>query len=137
MTGASGNSTAAYAGSSKSRQERGAPGHCDDCARYGHVKAHPDLGCGDVGCIRSHEPYDSGSFTREDSATIPARVQVCMRCTGLGRPLVGIPHGGGNAFQRAAVATVFRYDDRSSSSDGVLVITPHVPGCSELDRAAR
>ncbi|MFI6215677.1 hypothetical protein ACIBCD_27105 [Nocardia brasiliensis] len=38
-----------YAG----RGENGAA-HCDDCARFGHVAAHPDLGCGDVGCVSAH-----------------------------------------------------------------------------------
>lgn len=43
-----------YCGSDSGRQSVGGPGHCEDCARYGHVKAHPDLGCGDVGCYVSH-----------------------------------------------------------------------------------
>ncbi|MET8006245.1 hypothetical protein [Nonomuraea glycinis] len=43
-----------YAGTDKTRQETGAPGHCDDCAARGHIAAHPDLGCGDVGCDKHH-----------------------------------------------------------------------------------
>lgn len=46
--------TAAYAGSNSERQSVGLPGHCVDCAEHGHVKAHPDLGCGDVGCNAFH-----------------------------------------------------------------------------------
>lgn len=30
-------------------------GHCDRCNEVGHVTAHPELGCADVGCTRSHE----------------------------------------------------------------------------------
>ncbi len=41
-------------GSNTARQEVGDPGHCEDCCSVGHVVAHPDLGCGDVGCYRSH-----------------------------------------------------------------------------------
>jgi hypothetical protein len=44
-----------YSGSSKARQEVGKPGHCEACAEFGHVRAHPDLGCGDVGCNRAHD----------------------------------------------------------------------------------
>lgn len=35
------------------RGENGGP-HCDVCADFGHVAAHPDLGCGDVGCDSAH-----------------------------------------------------------------------------------
>lgn len=48
-----------FAGSSSARQSIGDPGHCERCAEVGHVKAHPDLGCGDVGC-------DSGHGDREE-----------------------------------------------------------------------
>jgi hypothetical protein len=43
-----------YGGSNSDRQSVGDPGHCEDCASVGHVIAHPDLGCGDVGCYRHH-----------------------------------------------------------------------------------
>lgn len=43
-----------FAGRHKARQEVGDPGHCERCAQVGHVKAHPSLGCGDVGCTRAH-----------------------------------------------------------------------------------
>lgn len=46
--------TITHAGTDKDRQERGLPGHCDDCVDLGHVIAHPDMGCGDVGCGRYH-----------------------------------------------------------------------------------
>lgn len=45
-----------YAGSNSARQSVGDPGHCERCARYGHVAAHRNLGCGDVGCTRGHSP---------------------------------------------------------------------------------
>lgn len=41
-------------GSNADRQSVGDPGHCEDCCSVGHVVAHPDLGCGDVGCYRTH-----------------------------------------------------------------------------------
>ncbi len=39
-----------FTGTNPERQSIGLPGHCDRCAEVGHVKAHPDLSCGDVGC---------------------------------------------------------------------------------------
>lgn len=47
-----------YAGSNKARQEVGDPGHCERCAEHGHVRAHPNYGCGDVGCTSAHAPGD-------------------------------------------------------------------------------
>ena len=49
-------------GSNSERQSVGDPGHCEDCCSVGHVVAHPDLGCGDVGCYRTHgdEEADRG-----------------------------------------------------------------------------
>lgn len=46
------------AGSNKERQEIGRPGHCERCAELGHVRAHRNLGCGDVGCTAAHGPDD-------------------------------------------------------------------------------
>jgi hypothetical protein len=43
-------------GSNSERQSIGLPGHCERCAKVGHVKAHPRLGCGDVGCDLAHGP---------------------------------------------------------------------------------
>lgn len=45
---------AKYIGSNSARQSVGDPGHCEACVSVGHVAAHPDLGCGDVGCYRHH-----------------------------------------------------------------------------------
>ena len=50
-----------FAGSNSERQGVGDPGHCEDCAQVGHVRAHPDLGCGDVGCERAHGPEDEAA----------------------------------------------------------------------------
>ncbi len=47
--------TADFAGSNPKRGCIGKPGHCEYCAVLGHVKAHRDLGCGDVGCHVGHE----------------------------------------------------------------------------------
>lgn len=43
-----------YAGNNSARQSVGLPGHCEACAQHGHVAAHPDFGCGDVGCTTAH-----------------------------------------------------------------------------------
>lgn len=43
-----------YAGSNSDRQSWGRPGHCERCAEIGHVRAHRNLGCADVGCERHH-----------------------------------------------------------------------------------
>jgi hypothetical protein len=45
-----------FAGSDPGRQSVGDPGHCERCAGFGHVAAHPGLGCGDVGCSSAHGP---------------------------------------------------------------------------------
>lgn len=47
--------THSLAGASKERAEVGLPGHCERCAEVGHVKAHRNLGCGDVGCSSAHD----------------------------------------------------------------------------------
>jgi hypothetical protein len=47
-----------FAGSNSERQSVGLPGHCERCAELGHVKAHKNLGCGDVGCTQAHGPDD-------------------------------------------------------------------------------
>ena len=41
-------------GSDSERQSVGIPGHCDVCAVLGHVAAHPNYGCADVGCAITH-----------------------------------------------------------------------------------
>lgn len=43
-----------HAGSDAKRASVGLPGHCEPCAVVGHVVAHPDHGCGDVGCNVEH-----------------------------------------------------------------------------------
>lgn len=43
-----------HAGQDPGRQSVGDPGHCEACALVGHVRAHPDYGCGDVGCNSTH-----------------------------------------------------------------------------------
>lgn len=50
-----------FAGSNKARQEVGDPGHCEDCVLFGHLVAHPDLGCGDVGCDATHGTVDAAT----------------------------------------------------------------------------
>lgn len=71
--------TAAYAGSNSERQSVGLPGHCVACAEHGHVIAHPDLGCGDVGCSAFHdEPSPTSTPTTGAAETLvePARWSV-------------------------------------------------------------
>ncbi|GAA1753713.1 hypothetical protein [Nostocoides vanveenii] len=46
-----------FAGANPNRQSVGLPGHCESCAQHGHVAAHPDFGCGDVGCDLDHDEY--------------------------------------------------------------------------------
>lgn len=41
-------------GRNSERQAQGIPGHCDVCATFGHVVAHPAYGCDDVGCRIDH-----------------------------------------------------------------------------------
>lgn len=47
-----------WCGSSSDRQSGRDPGHCEDCCAVGHVIAHPDYGCADVGCYRDHGSTD-------------------------------------------------------------------------------
>jgi hypothetical protein len=49
---------ARFIGSNSDRQSVGDPGHCERCLKVGHVRAHPSLGCGDVGCGVGHGPDD-------------------------------------------------------------------------------
>lgn len=54
-----------HAGSDSERQRVGLPGHCKECAAIGHLAAHPDLGCGDVGCGNAHDDdssHDGGTL---------------------------------------------------------------------------
>lgn len=46
--------TVAGAGKNTERAMVGLPGHCEKCAQYGHIAAHPEYGCGDVGCSGNH-----------------------------------------------------------------------------------
>ncbi len=50
-----------YSGSDSERAGVGLPGHCDPCAIFGHVVAHPDFGCADVQCNNDHadDPHRS------------------------------------------------------------------------------
>lgn len=53
-----------YCGSNAERQSVGDPGHCEDCVSVGHLVAHPELGCGDVGCTKDHPEPGDGSAER-------------------------------------------------------------------------
>lgn len=69
-----------YAGSDKARQEVGLPGHCEDCAQFGHLAAHPNLGCGDVGCTSPHSPGDPADVQQKavvviQPRTLPSKVE--------------------------------------------------------------
>lgn len=54
-----------YPGSLKTRQETGDPGHCERCLAIGHIAAHPDMGCGDVGCHAGHSRSDEAAARAE------------------------------------------------------------------------
>jgi hypothetical protein len=56
-----------YAGSNPARQGAGSPGHCGMCADEGHVKAHPDAGCSDVGCHVDHSAVGPDSVQVEEA----------------------------------------------------------------------
>lgn len=53
-----------YCGSNSDRQSVGNPGHCEDCVSVGHLVAHPEWGCGDVGCNSEHPEPDVSSEVR-------------------------------------------------------------------------
>lgn len=53
-----------FCGSNPERQLVGDSGHCEDCVSVGHIVAHPELGCGDVGCTRDHPEPGDGSAGR-------------------------------------------------------------------------
>jgi hypothetical protein len=50
-----------FAGVNSERQGVGLPGHCERCAEFGHVRAHKNLGCGDVGCEHAHGDAEEAS----------------------------------------------------------------------------
>lgn len=86
-----------FSGSNPDRQSVGDPGHCEDCCSLGHVVAHPELGCGDVGCNVDH-----GDDAVE---TIKARYGGAL--AGLARlklPAVGDPPQDGDVWPRWWVA---------------------------------
>lgn len=75
--------TALYAGSNSERQSVGLPGHCVKCAELGHVDAHPDLGCGDVGCHSTHGDEESAVM---DTDPTESEVEAQVEVTDLTRP---------------------------------------------------
>lgn len=72
----------AFTGSNSERQSVGLPGHCDDCAEVGHVAAHPDLGCTDVGCHSAH-PEEPDTDTID---TTPETDPLAAAAHALGHP---------------------------------------------------
>lgn len=60
-----------YCGSSAARESAGDPGHCEDCCSVGHVVAHPDLSCGDVGCYATHNDEDVDDDVTEEELRVP------------------------------------------------------------------
>lgn len=59
-----------FCGTNADRAGVGLRGHCDRCAEVGHVKAHPDLGCGDVGCNVEHGPENELPTKCEPGCTL-------------------------------------------------------------------
>lgn len=66
-----------YCGTDAERQSIGDPGHCEDCCSVGHIVAHPDLGCGDVGCVRDH-PEVGGSTPTPATERMAVEVTVLV-----------------------------------------------------------
>jgi hypothetical protein len=71
-------------GQNTERQSVGLPGHCDRCAEVGHVVAHPDLGCADVGCTQSH---GSGRAQPDTPRTADADDLIALDASATLRPL--------------------------------------------------
>lgn len=88
-----------YTGSSSERQSVGLPGHCDRCAALGHVKAHPNLGCTDVGCYSAHDepaPQDPSGPNAPGAAAIPDTVLLFNALRPHATPVIftDMKHGG-------------------------------------------
>lgn len=74
------------AGANAERAGVGLPGHCSVCAILGHIVAHPEFGCSDVGCDSDHT--GPGQITRHtctpDGKALPygrkAPIGTCLRC---------------------------------------------------------
>jgi len=71
-----------YCGSDSERQSVGDPGHCERCAEVGHILAHPDLGCGDVGCTMRHGDEEEAELALQDRM-FEARTTLTRRGVGL------------------------------------------------------
>lgn len=56
-----------HCGTSQDRQWIGRPGHCSVCAVVGHVVAHPEYGCSDVGCDDPHAEVAALGPVRESA----------------------------------------------------------------------
>jgi hypothetical protein len=67
-----------YPGSSPGHDR---PGHCDRCAEIGHVRAHPSLGCGDVGC-EEHHPVGLACDSVGPARRQERSIMHCQRITG-------------------------------------------------------
>ena len=59
-------------GTNSARQATGLPGHCTACAARGHIAAHPNLGCADVGCSDAHP----SAQTADPTSTILLPIKV-------------------------------------------------------------
>lgn len=84
-----------FAGSNSDRQSIGLPGHCERCAEVGHVKAHRNLGCGDVECNKDHGPENDLKPVPPSQATAAERAAAAERCYYIVTP--GSPWGGKTA----------------------------------------
>lgn len=124
----------AYAGSSSDRQSVGDPGHCEDCCSLGHVEAHPDLGCGDVGCDRLH-PEPTGDLALEpvaaDSAELaqwlagrasmdPVRATLAYRLR-LARRLAGLTTHDATLAAGLGTTTIARWESGDRTPSAVML----------------
>jgi hypothetical protein len=85
-----------YCGSNSERQQVGDPGHCEDCCSVGHIVAHPECGCADVGCYSDHKaPAHRRPDLELDEAAqaalhaLNATVAELGRCWYAQRPMTG------------------------------------------------
>lgn len=102
-----------FTGSNSERQSVGDPGHCDRCAEVGHVKAHPELGCGDVGCNSYHA----------EPACAPYVPQVGDRVRPAGDPKLDIDWGAwneGEYFDVIAVAPCWLFGFHANGAPGAI-----------------
>lgn len=106
-----------FVGSNSERQSVGLPGHCDACAERGHVDAHPDLGCSDVGCTSVHpEPV-------EEAPTVPVAPMVAL-ISYADTPPETLTSLGWRSWEKAVPVHVFHLLRRASAEGRDTSVAP-------------